>query len=170
MAIKHELLAGLSRMRKTTIEVETIDTQSGVNADTVILILSEEVEATSENYISPTGVRIPVKSTEVRISEDEFEEFLKGYDDATGKYEGAMKFDVAKPQFDSAGKMTRSPNVWLTNVPFKGRGRNLQKQRADQYLAGITALTQALAGVTPEKKEKKVTATAELQENAVPTP
>ena len=155
-------LSGFGRIKKTVLNIDSMDVDGGVNNDTLILFLEEEVESSSRNFTNDKGEPVKVVRKEVRVSETEVEEFKKNYDDATGIYSGSMKLDVSKPKgnmgADGQFKITKEAQVWLTGIPFVKRGQALRKDRND---AMSNALKVLFGGESFTEKKKEAAVMAE---------
>ena len=164
-------MTGVSRIKKTTFVVSEIEEDAGVNSDTAVLKLETPlVGVFSRNFVDEKGNPIKVDAEEVRVSQEDWEDFKKGYNDADGTYEGQLKLDVSKPkgqmQADGSFKITQGARVWLVSVPFHKRGQALRQGRQ-------TAMADALKAIfgggdtTPAAPNTAPKVVAEMQTNAV---
>lgn len=147
-------MTGVSRIKKTSLVIAEIEEDAGVNSDTAVLKLEAPLYGvSSRNFVDEKGNPIKVDAEEVRVSQDDWEEFKKGYNDDDGSYEGQLKLDVSKPkgqmQADGTFKITQGARVWLVSVPFHKRGQALRSSRQTAMTEAMKAIFGSGAASTP---------------------
>lgn len=165
-------MTGVSRIKKTSLLISEIEEEAGVNSDTAVLKLETPLDGvSSRNFVDVKGNPIKVNTEEVRVSQDDWEEFKKGYNDADGTYEGQMKLDVSKPkgqmQADGTFKITQGAKVWLVSVPFHKRGQALRSNRQTAMADALKAIFGGVDDATPAAPTSAKAPAAKLQENAI---
>lgn len=167
-------MSGVTRLQKQSLKgiasikkiAGTVRSDGSVGPDTALLKLELDISEKSENFVDERGNKIVVTSNEVKVSENDWEAFLEGYDDANGTYEGSLEFDVAKPKFKTGpdGKMVvdQGAQIWLVSTRFKTRGKTLQNDRRSAMADALKAIfggggdTTPTAPNTAPKKEPAV--------------